>query len=84
LADQLRRLPGCPERDEPSDDFAQRVPILMAVYDARMLNTAVVKGDEVGVVSEEDPTLTVGMGKLHWVGGPKQAHVRCRRDVDAM
>jgi hypothetical protein len=33
--------------------------------DARVLHAAVVEGDEVRVVGEVDPALTVGMGELH-------------------
>src|SRR5262249_28442203 len=83
LADQLRGLSGCPERDEPSDDFAQGRPILVAVRNARVQNTAVVEDEEIRVVGEEDPTLTVGMGKLDWVGGSEKAGIRRRRHVDA-
>jgi hypothetical protein len=46
-------------------------------------NTAVVERDEIRVVGEEDPTLTVGMSKLDWVGGSEKADIRRRRHVDA-
>jgi hypothetical protein len=48
-----------------------------------MRKTGVVEGDEIRVVGEEGPTLTVGMGKLDWVGGTEEANIRRRGHLDA-
>jgi hypothetical protein len=56
LADHLRGLTRRPGRDEHSDDFALLMPVLVSGDDARMRITAVVEGDEIRVVREEDST----------------------------
>jgi hypothetical protein len=52
------------------------MPVLVAVDNARVRHTALVEREEIRVVGEEDPTLTVGMGKLDWVGGSEKADIR--------
>ena len=51
------------------------MPVLVTVDDPRVLDSAVVEGDEVRVVSEEDSAFSVRMGKLYRVDGPEQADV---------
>jgi hypothetical protein len=62
LAHEFCYLSCLPESDEPSDDLAKCVPMLMAVDDTRMLSTGVVEGYEIGVVCEKDATLSVSVG----------------------
>jgi hypothetical protein len=83
LADQRRCLARRPEHNQLPDDLADAVAILVAVNEAGMGNAAVVKGDEIGVVREENPALSVGMGELHGINRPKQPRFGGRRDVDA-
>src|SRR5277367_40388 len=56
VVSKLIRLVHFPDEHQPPDDLAERVPSLMAVADPGVRDAGVVKGDEIGVVREDNAT----------------------------
>jgi hypothetical protein len=82
VVSELIRLVHFVDEHQAPDDLAERVPLLMAVADPGVRDGGVVKGDEIGVVGEDDATFGEPEGDVFFVGGADQAHDCGGRHID--
>ena len=82
LAGHVRGVEPFPDEDQAANDVADASLPLLAVNNARVLDSRGGQPKEVIVIAEDDSALAQAERELVLVGGPEEAHLGRGRHVD--